>query len=209
MPSVTEEDVYAWVARQSAPVKAWGIVDAFEGDDDWDVYMAIGRLKTRGRLVLWPAGYWRQIGVETFHAAHKGVHDYYYATDENAQAWNRPPYSVMWVSSDFISDTDPDAWIRGYALRGVKITGDEYDIAGIDSDDWSRYFWTGHAANASEAYATAIRSIGYDVWSYAEFETDLDVIVDMVATVQAEFGDSDPADIANEYRARRATEEAG
>ncbi|MFF1569321.1 hypothetical protein ACFVY1_38820 [Streptomyces sp. NPDC058293] len=48
-----------------------------------------------------------------------------------------------------------DAWVRGYALRGVEITGDEYDIDGIASDEFSRYFWCGRAKNATEAYKYA------------------------------------------------------
>lgn len=217
MPNFPLADAaYAWMSTQDAPVTYWDIAHAITDDtnaEEWSaVHEAIVHLVFEGRLVNLSAREWSNVGV-TARSARKGRHRYF-ATDAQYKAWNRPRYSVMWVSSDFIGETDADAWTRGYALKGVKITGDEYDINGIRSDEWSRYFWTGHARNAADAYAQGFLGCAYDVWDRSDFEADVEDIAEMVARVHAEFVDEDTsapeyvAAVVRDLQARRAAEAA-
>ncbi|MEW1762421.1 hypothetical protein AB0393_38705 [Streptomyces cyaneofuscatus] len=207
---------YAWMSAQDAPATHWDIAHAIADDtnaEEWNAaHKAVLDLELEGRLVNLSAREWSKVGV-TARSTRKGRHRYL-ATDAQFKAWHRPRYSVMWVSSDFIGETDADAWTRGYALKGVKITGDEYDINGIRSDDWSRYFWTGHARNAADAYAQGFLGCAYDVWDRSDFEVDAEEIAEMVARVHVEFVDDDTSDpayvtaIVRDLQDRRAAEVA-
>ncbi|MFI6528083.1 MULTISPECIES: hypothetical protein [Streptomyces] len=217
MPNLKPADAaYAWMSAQDAPVPYEDVAHAIADDtnaEEWRAaHMAILDLEFSGRLVNLSAREWGKVGV-TARSPRKGRHRYL-ATDAQFKAWNRPVYSVMWVSSDFIGETDADAWTRGYALKGVKITGDEYDINGIRSDDWSRYFWTGHARNAADAYAQGFLGCAYDVWDRSDFEADVEEIAEMVARVHDEFVDADTSDpeyiaaVVRDLQALRAAEAA-
>lgn len=216
MPNCTlAEAAYAWMSAQDAPATHWDIARAIADEaspEEWRAAQdAILQLEFDGRLVNLSAREWGRVGV-TARSARKGRHRYL-ATDDQYRAWNRPRYSVMWLSSDFIGDTDADAWTRGYALKGVKVTSDEYDVTGICSDEWSRYFWTGHARNAADAYAQAFLGCAYDVWGDSE-EMDVEEAAELVARVHARFADADTSDpsyvaaVVRDLQARRAAEAA-
>ncbi|MFE7485765.1 hypothetical protein [Streptomyces sp. NPDC057552] len=203
------------MSTQGAPATQWDIAHAIADEaspEEWTAAQdAIRHLEFDGRLVNLSAREWGRVGVAA-RSARKGRHRYL-ATDDQYRAWSRPRYSVMWLSSDFIGDTDADAWTRGYALRGVKVTSDEYDVTGICSDEWSRYFWTGYARDATDAYAQAFLGCAYDVWAASE-EMNVEEAAELVARVHARFADADTSDpayvaaVVRDLQARRAAEAA-
>ncbi|WP_428950913.1 hypothetical protein [Streptomyces sp. cg35] len=168
-PTPEAKALYEWLSAQTTPVTMAELAAA-GGPDNRAAHQAIAELEMGGSIVLLPATEWRRNGITQFNRPPTRAEHHYYATRVQLEAWARPYYSVMWMSHDEIGSSDPDAWTRGYAFRGLTINDNAYDITGIVSDEFSRTFWTGRAHNAPEAYCEAFTQIAFDEWDMEEYD---------------------------------------